>query len=38
VQVDDTFQKSAGSSPISLGSQQEVHRIASAVNGPVKGF
>ena len=36
VQVDGTFQKSAGSSHISLGSQQKVHRIASAVNGPVK--
>ena len=36
VQVDGTFQKSAGSRHISLGSQQEVHRIASAVKGPLK--
>lgn len=36
VQVDGAFQKSAGSSHISLGSEKKVHRIASAVNHPVK--
>ena len=38
VQVDGTFQKSPGSSHIALGSQQEAHRIASAVNGPLQIF
>lgn len=36
VRVDGTFQKSPGSTQIALGNQQEVHRIASAVNDPVK--
>ena len=38
VQVDGTFQQSPGSSHIALGSQQEAHRIASAVNGPLQIF
>ena len=35
VQVDRPLQEAPGSRHISLGSQQEVHRIASAVNGSV---
>ena len=34
LKVDGRFQKLPDSSQIALGSQQEVHRIPSAVNGP----
>jgi len=36
VQVDGALQEAPGSSHIALGSEQEVHRIASAANHPVK--
>jgi hypothetical protein len=38
VQVDGRFQKLPDSRQIALGSQQEVHRIDSAVNGPIQVF
>jgi hypothetical protein len=38
VQTDGAFEKGAGCGMIALGAQQEVNRVASFVNGPVKDF